>query len=235
MNSTARFALFFAPSDDSPLGVYGATVLRRKAQSPSEWVNPSIPVNFENTPVWRSCVEVPAHYGFHATIQAPFELQSSYAVSELQRDLADFCTHQKPLSLEGLGPRRTQRYEALAFEQQPPEVKNFAAACIEQFNQYRAPLSDEDLCRRQKKALSPSQIGYLEDFGYPYVFDDFNFHMTLSGNMPENENGYYLQWLTALYAVMVPEPPILDRLSLFQQTDRKSPFVRIAEYPFAQV
>lgn len=233
VNSTPRYAIFFAPADESPLGNFGATVLRRKAQNPAEWVNPAIAVNFENTAVWRACVAKPAHYGFHATINAPFELQPQYTRDQLTASLAEFCQKQQPIPLTNLTPRRTQRFEALAFVNQPAELVNFAADCVVEFDYFRAPLNKDDMDRRALKAQTLSQITHLQEYGYPYVFDDFNFHMTLSGTMPEDENGY-LQWLTVLYGQMVPDTPALDRLCLFMQTDRTSPFHRVTEFVFGQ-
>ncbi len=232
VNNKARYGIFFAPHDDSPLGVYGATVLRRKATSTNEWVNPLIPISFENTPVWRACIERPAHYGFHATINAPFELHDQHSTEELFDDIRAFCKQQQPLLLTNIAPRLTHRYDALAFDDQPADIKNFAATCATRFEKYRAPLTAADTKRRQKKALSASQIKHLQTYGYPYVFDDFNFHMTLSGTMPDDDNGF-LRWLGVLFWEMVPETPRLDRLSVFKQEDRKSAFTRIADFPFS--
>jgi len=123
--------------------------------------------------------------------------------------------------LEGLAPRRTRRFDALAVESQPQEVHSFANACVEQFEPHRAPLGEADLERRHRDDLSAQQIDYLQQFGYPYVYSHFNFHMTLSGTQPDDENGW-LQWLSTIYPMMVPEAPMLDRLSVFYQPDRNS-------------
>lgn len=231
MKLKPRHAIFFAPADDSPLGIYGATVLRRRATDPGEWTNPQIPVNFDNTAVWRACVETPARYGFHATLQAPFELHPAYTYQTLLDELEVFCSQQQPLLLTELAPRRTRRFDALAFDTQPLEVKEFASTCVQRFNKYCAPLHPQDIVRRQKKALSPTQLSNLEQYGYPYIFDDFNFHMTLSGTMPDDDNGH-LQWLRVLFDEMVTETPLLDRLCVFYQADRNEAFVRIAEFKF---
>ena len=229
---SARYAVFFAPGDSSALGHYGATVLRRKPDHSAEWVNPNISVNFENTPVWRACIERPAHYGFHATIVAPFALHKDYTADQLKDDLAAFCQTRKPMALTGLAPRLTHRYDALAFDDQPPEIKQFATSCVTRFEKYCAPLTEEDIRRREKKVLTPAQKHNLQVHGYPYVFDDFNFHMTLSGTMPDDDNGF-LRWLGVLYHQMVPDTPTLDRLCIFHQPDRQSAFTRIAEFPFS--
>lgn len=227
---TARFAIYFAPDDDSPLGVFGATVLRRKAHCPQEWINASPPVEFHDTKVWQNTVQKPAHYGFHATIKAPFELAAGISADDLKASLERFCASQSSILLSGLAPSRTCRYDALAFDQQPAAVKILAGSCVEAFEPFRAPLTSVDEDRRKSVGLNQQQLHYLGEYGYPYIFDEFNFHMTLSGAKPDNNA--YLRWLTALYESLVTEPPLLDRLCLFKQDTRQAPFIRISEFKF---
>ena len=226
-----RYAIYFAPADDSPLGVFGASVLRRKAESSEAWQNPDLPYNFDNTDLWLRCIRKPGRYGFHATIKAPFELVPGYSATELLSDVESFCRQQSVLPMPNLAPRRTRRFDALAFDQQPEAIRAFANQCVEHFEPYRGALTEADLKRRHQDNLSEEQQHYLDRYGYPYVFNQFNFHMTLSGTMPDDDNGY-LQWLSTIYPLMVPETPVLDRLSVFHQPDRNTPFVRIAEFPF---
>ncbi len=226
-----RYAIYFAPADDSPLGVFGASVLRRKAGNAQAWYNPDLPYNFDNTDLWLSCIKKPARYGFHATIKAPFELAPGCTADQLLSDVEQFCKNQSVLAMPDLAPRRTRRFDALAFEKQPDAIKAFANKCVEHFEPYRGPLTEADLKRRHQDNLSEEQQHYLDQFGYPYIFNQFNFHMTLSGNMPDADNGY-LQWLSTIYPLMVPETPVLDRLSVFHQPDRNTPFVRVAEFTF---
>lgn len=228
-----RYAIYFAPADDSALGVFGASVLRRHAETAEAHINPQLPYGFDNTELWLACIKKPAHYGFHATLKAPFVLAEGQTVKTLLEDVADFCRKQVVLSLNGLEPRRTRRFDALAFEQQPAAVHHFANDCVERFEKYRAPLTDADLERRHRDNLTSEQLDYLNRYGYPYVFNQFNFHMTLSGTQPDDDNGW-LQWLRTIYPLMVPAAPVLDRLSVFHQPDRNTPFVRIAEYRFGK-
>jgi len=163
---TARYAIYFAPDDDSELGIFGATVLRRHALDASDWLNPEMPVEFPQSSVWSDRIQRPAHYGFHATIKAPFELSKGQVSDNLIADVADFCHSLQPISLDGLAPIRTNR-----------------------------------------------------------------FHMTLSGRNDHNDADY-LNWLCRLYQSMVTNTPVLDRLCVFYQPDRTTPFVRIEEFHF---
>jgi len=113
---------------------------------------------------------------------------------------------------------------------QPPEVAAFAAEVVTHFEPFRQELSAADIKRRNPDNLTARQRDNLEQFGYPYIFDDFQFHMTLSDALPDSEQRY-LPWVNSLYQRLVPDTAILDRLSVFRQVDRDTPFVRIAEFP----
>jgi len=230
---TARYAIYFAPQDDSELDIFGSTVLRRRAENPADWQHPELPAQFPEALSWADQIKRPAHYGFHATIKAPFTIADGQSADDLIQDLAHFCETQQPISLMGVGPIRTSRYDALAFpEQQPQALQQLANDCVKSFEKYRAPLSEEDLERRNLSSLTTRQQQYTERYGYPYILDDFNFHMTLSGQNDHNDESY-LQWLVRLYESMVNEPPILDRLCIFSQPDRSSAFVRTHEFVFS--
>lgn len=228
---TARYAIYFAPDDDSELGVFGATVLRRHALDSTDWLNPAMPVEFPQSSVWSDRIQRPAHYGFHATIKAPFELSKGQVSDNLIADVADFCQSQQTISLDGLAPIRTNRYDALAFEIQPEALRQLASDCVMRFDKYRAPLTDADIVRRDPASLTEREIENMHSFGYPYILDDFNFHMTLSGRNDHNDADY-LSWLRSLYQSMVTTTPLLDRLCVFYQPDRATPFVRIEEFQF---
>ena len=228
---TARYAIYFAPDDSSELGVFGATVLRRRALCPNDWLNPQLPVRFPESANWHEQIQKPAHYGFHATIKAPFELADDQSADDLIADLTDLAKKQTAISLEGLAPVRTCRYDALAFVTQPGKLPTLAAECVTKFEKYRAPLNAADIERRDPDSLSESELASLHRYGYPYVLDDFNFHMTLSGQNNHDDNTYF-EWLQKLYAAMVTKTPLLDRLCVFHQPDRQSPFLRIEECRF---
>ena len=228
---TARYAIYFAPDDESELGIFGATVLRRRALDASDWLNPDLAIEFPPSSIWSDRIERPAHYGFHATIKAPFELAEDQSADHLIADVAEFCKVRQSISLHGLAPIRTSRYDALAFEQQPEALSQLATDCVISFEKYRAPLTEADIKRRDPDSLTDSEKKNMQRFGYPYILDDFNFHMTLSGRNDHNDSAY-LDWLNRLYQSMVVNTPVLDRLCIFYQPDRDTPFVRIEENIF---
>ena len=69
-------------------------------------------------------------------------------------------------------------------------------------------------------------------WGYPYVFDRFRFHMTLTGRLEEPERGRIKAILHSALATHLAHPMPLDQLALFTQTHRVAPFRVVARYPF---
>lgn len=230
---TARYGIYFTPDDNSELAAYGATVLRRTAVDASDWLNPDLAVSFPATSAWQEQIRKPAHYGFHATMKAPFELAQGQSADKLTAALEAFCRTQISIVLDGLAPVRSCRYDALALTQQPDEISRLASDCVTLFEQFRAPLGKADIARRNPASLTESELANMHRYGYPYVLNDFNFHMTLSGQSNRDDNAYFA-WLQDLYKTMVKEPPVLDRLCVFYQPDRQKPFIRIEEFKFGR-
>ena len=73
------------------------------------------------------------------------------------------------------------------------ELSAFAGLCVRAFEPFRAPLSDTDIERRRKSGLTPKQDGYLTGWGYPYIFDEFRFHMTLSNKLEDEAQAAVLK------------------------------------------
>ena len=130
----------------------------------------------------------PRHYGFHATLVAPFtpapgvECRPCSVTSRRSRHRAGALSVQLKLDeLDG--------FLALVPAEPDPEIDRLAADCVREFDRYRGELSPDDRKRREAAALSDTEREYLERWGYPYVFDRFRFHMTLTGPLEEPERG----------------------------------------------
>ena len=228
---TGRYAIYFTPDDSSELGLFDATVLRRRSEDAGDWLNPELPVDFPQSSDWAERIKKPAHYGFHATMKAPFELAPGQSADQLLAEVAEFSHKQTPIDLTGLAPVRSCRYDSLAFDQQPEAIPQLASECVTRFEQFRAPLTEADVQRRDPDSLTESQRQNMYQYGYPHVLNDFNFHMTLSGQNDHRDPAYF-NWLMSVYQSMVKVSPVLDRLCVFHQPDRNTSFLRIAEYLF---
>ena len=224
---TARYAVYYSPSDQSELAGFGEAILRRTAVQIPELDDG---IGQER----RRMLKRPRHYGFHATLKAPFELANGTTVEKLGDAVQALSVTLETIPLAGLRICSFNGFAALAFERQPESCAFLARRSVLELEPFRAPLSEEDYLRRNPDQLSDRQRGFLKEFGYHHILDDFDFHMTLSGELPPDPTRF-LAWLDQEFRRMVSDVPLLDRLALFMQPDRESPFTRIAEYPFPAV
>ncbi|WP_397422472.1 DUF1045 domain-containing protein, partial [Phenylobacterium sp.] len=83
-----------------------------------------------------------------------------------------------------------------------------------------------------KAGLSPEQDARMLKWGYPYVYEDFRFHMTLTGRIRDDQ--VRMKVLSALQNHFVAEtgPTLFDNLAVFRQPDRASPFTVLGRFDF---
>jgi hypothetical protein len=63
----------------------------------------------------------------------------------------------------------------------------FASRIVETFDCFRAPFDASELCRRDIGGLDEAETEQLVRWGYPYVFESFRFHMTLTNRIAEHQ------------------------------------------------
>lgn len=225
----ARYAVYYSPDDQSALGQFGRHILGRSAELERADQSSS---RFGDTARWYSLTQQPAHYGFHATLKAPFELASTQQSDDLLQACSALAARHQPIVLSGLAPRKMGGFAALTLPDQPATLIDLANDCVLALEPWRAAIGEHDINRRLGQGLSERQLRQLTKFGYPYIFDDFLFHMTLSCELSSDDSDY-MQWLAEEYESTVIADPLLDRIVLFAQTDRNSAFVRLREFHFS--
>lgn len=171
----------------------------------------------------------PRKYGLHGTLKAPFTLARDADINQVQRAAADFATHHNAFEVERFALRYESGFVALRPENDPVQLRDFAAATVRAFDPFRAPLSDADIARRRKAPLSARQDRQMLEWGYPYIFDDFHFHLTLSGQLPPNEAALVMAALQPHLTPVMPKPFIMDAITLMGQ-DRNGMFHQIHRY-----
>lgn len=202
---TARYAIYFAPARDSLLW-----------QRAEDWLaQPDL------EPLTISA----RRYGFHATIKAPMTLALDFA--ELDAAISAFADEHPPVVLSGLGPRLIDGFLALTTEPQPKPLTDFAAAAVDAFEPFRAPLSESELARRLKAPLTARQIELVHGYGYPYVLEQFLFHMTLTDRLPADLQASIVERATDWFAEALAEPLRLDRLVVFAEPEPGAAFERL--------
>jgi hypothetical protein len=113
-----------------------------------------------------------------------------------------------------------------------PELDQLAADCVRMFDAWRAPMTNDERARRLSSPLTARQLQQLESFGYPFVFEDFRFHMTLTERLREADKAVLLPFLRDRSAAIASEPLVVDAISIFEQPTPGAAFVMTARYGF---
>jgi putative phosphonate metabolism protein len=231
MAAQARFALYFTPVPGSILARFGAQVLGYDCAAGAPVARRKLDGIADKDAA--AATAEPARYGFHGTLMAPFELAPGRAPAELEEALAGFARGQSPVQLGHLKVAAIGGFTALVPAGSEDAVRTLAGDCVTAFNRFRAPLSLHDRERRLASRLSPRQVELLDRWGYPYVFSEYRFHMTLTGRLPADERTRWLTTLAAAFAPLAHDPVEIDAVSLLRQDDRGAAFRVVARQPFS--
>jgi putative phosphonate metabolism protein len=224
---TERFAIFFAPAATSNLWERAATWLGRDASDGSLFNGPVAGIDRDRL---LNLTQSANRYGFHATIKAPIALAEGTSESDLRAALADFVTRHQPIDLGKLKLASLQGFLALMVDGENESLQDFAAHVVEDFEPFRAPMSVKDRAARASKGLNERQIELLDAYGYPYVFEEFRFHMTLTDRLGEADARDIAVAANTWFGPALEEPVLLDRLSLFHEHEAGKPFRRIGDF-----
>lgn len=214
MNTPApRYAIYFVPAPETALYQFGATVLGYDVYSSRD-----VPFVATALPDWSDKIREPRIYGFHATLKPPFRLAEGLAPSDLNAAFDAFAKSQPFIDVGPLEVRALGSFVALVPVAPCAALDQLAGACVRHFDRFRAPMNGEERKRRLAASLTERQIRNLKRWGYPYVFEDFRFHMTLTGPLADNDRAQALQWLTAEFTRWsTAKRLVVDRLVIARQ------------------
>lgn len=221
MNAPApRYAIYFVPGAETALHRFGSSVLGYDCHTGHE-----VPLLDGAEAGWPERVREPRVYGFHATLKAPFRLADGLEEADLASALDAFAAGRLAVPLGELAVREIGSFIALVPKAACPLLEQLAQACVREFDSFRAPMSEPERKRRLAAHLSARQIAHLDRWGYPYVFEDFRFHMTLTGSLAAAERQRALQFLCDKFE-QLPEARSLtiDRLVVARQMHGGAPF-----------
>jgi putative phosphonate metabolism protein len=226
-----RYAIYYAPPLASPLWHQGSRWLGRDALSGHSLQQPSFR-DIEPDSL-ADLTRTPAHYGFHATLVPPFCLKEQLTEADLLRTLVDFSARQTPLSLPSLILSQIDNFFCLRPVHHSPALQKLASLCTREFDRFRAPLSPSEMARRKAAPLNGDEKKNLEIWGYPYVFEQFRFHFTLTGRMGEGKlTERVLAALFETFGLFLNKPLVIDALCLFVEPGFGQPLRCLHRFPF---
>jgi hypothetical protein len=229
-DQAARYAIYFVPAADAALHRCGSAILGYDCHTGADSVPPD--ALRSDAAAWRRLTEEPRRYGFHATLKAPFHLSPACTEAQLESAFVSFAGLGHHVARIDPEVRMLDGFAAVVPRQPSPQVSALADRCTMLFDAFRAPMSAQERARRVAANLSQSQMHNLERWGYPHLFKDFRFHMTLTGRVPAERRDDVLAVMRGVFARMCGDGPIaIDRLTLLRQDDEHARFrvIRQAE------
>lgn len=229
MSQYPRYAIYFVPGADSVLYRFGASLIGYDAYSGQSLAFPKdLETDVEG---WERFTSDPRKYGFHATLKAPIALAAGKTESALAAAMDAFARTPRAIPVIKPAVRSISSFIAIIPDAPSEELQAFARDCVTQFDAFRAPLTATDRERRNVSALSERQVTYLDRWGYPYVLEEFRFHMTLAGSLPANRMETVTSFLRDRFAALELTSAPIDRLTLLRQDDATSRFKVIQHWP----
>jgi putative phosphonate metabolism protein len=228
MTDKPRYAIYYAAAPDSELDRFGAHLVGYDAfgghtQSFADGIEQALPD-------WRDITQDPRKYGFHATLKAPMWLADGTTEIELLAACESFADSSRRIPVIQPVVNAIGDFIAIVPSQRSVELEQLAADAVGCFDSFRAPLTPEDRARRRPDRLTPRQREYLDRWGYPYVMEEFRFHMTLTGRLAAERRETVLNILQQRFATLELATLAVDRIALFRQDDADARFRIVRHY-----
>lgn len=218
-----RLAVYYAPPEGSALAAFAAAWLSPLAAGPdiAAWVPDAE----------RVAITEPARrYGFHGTLMAPFRLAEGARLEDLDAAVARLAAASPPvragpLQLTAIGP-----FLALCPSGDQDALGGLAARIVRDLDAFRAPLSEEERARRGPERLTPRQGAHLARWGYPYVLEEFRFHLTLTGALAGPLRDDIAARLGPLVAPLSAAPFEVAEICVFGDPGAGRPFALVSRH-----
>lgn len=219
-----RYAVYYAPDPSTALHQLGSEWLGRDAFSGKTYVQPA-PTDL------AEITAGPRRYGFHATLKPPFALKEELSFLAFEVAVAALAETFTPFTIE-LALKQIDGFLALVPADPSFELDVVAAACVRDLDAFRRPAFSDELDRRRRVGLTPREEEYLTRWGYPYVFEAYRFHMTLSRRLSPDELQVVAPLAKAHFATVLEHKVKIDALTIFTELRNAADFDVHRRFPF---
>jgi hypothetical protein len=176
-----RCAVYFVPEVHGDWWQAGSQWLGRCAASGATYALPEIAG--VTSAEFQALTADPRRYGWHATLKAPFTLAAGQSLDTLRSAMQALANRLPAFDLPPLRVSDQGGFLALRPVGGLAALNATAAACVQELHTLAQPLSDAELARRRLAPLTPEQDRLLVAWGYPWVFQHFQFHLSLTGSL----------------------------------------------------
>jgi hypothetical protein len=182
---------------------------------------------------FRDLTVDPRRYGFHATLKAPFRLAEGRTHAQLRAAADAFAAQRRPVTIAAPRPATLGRFRALVPHGDHADLDALAADAVRAFDAFRAAPTDAEIRRRRPERLSARQRELFERWGYPFVLDEFRFHMTLTDPVPAERAAEVDAALEARFDDIAGVDVPLLSIALFVEPEPGAPFRIHSVHPFS--
>ena len=215
-----RVGVYYAPAEHDPLWQTGCAWLGRDAATGFSLPQPDLPGLAEQTADAR-------RYGLHATLKAPFVPRHGF--EKFMQAAADFAAKQKKFPLPTLAVTQLHGFLALCPIEPKTRLNQLADDCVIALDDHRQPESTAMQAQRGV-GKTDRQIANIARFGYPFIFEDFTFHMTLTGQI---QNNPYFAAACDHFSSALAETRQVESLAIFLEDEKGAAFRLFCHLPFA--
>jgi Protein of unknown function (DUF1045) len=229
----SRIALYYAPAASSAWWHAGCEWLGRDAETGRSIDTPEEAAIATLGLTITALTGSPRQYGWHGTLVAPFHTAEGVTPQQVLSAARDWASRvirfDAPLSAVEMG-----RFAALraTHADDDESIRHIAASALYALNSLRARPSPQDTERRLASGLTERQQTLLHGWGYPYVLDEFRFHMTLSDALDSASARAAIVSLWQARAETLGALPFHEA-ALFVQPHSGAPFTLWQRLPFA--
>ncbi|MBY4629922.1 DUF1045 domain-containing protein [Rhizobium croatiense] len=228
-----RYAICFTPPASDPLSLVAANWLGRNVFSGDMLEPPAVRGLGIHEIAFHTAL--PRRYGFHGVLKAPFHLSGDMSESQLLRDLMRFAGTFAPFQISRLEIARLGSFYSLMPSAPCEQIQYLASAIVQEFDRYRAPLSEADIERSDPDGLSAAQFANLHRWGNPYVMDEFRFHMPVTGSINAVDMPRVEQALRTIFMPVLKEPVMVSNVALMIEEGTGGPFRVHSLHPMGKV
>lgn len=212
MDKMKRYAIYYAP-EPGGFSDAAASWLGWDPVAGAPVAHPDLGIDL------ASFTDEPRKYGFHGTIKPPFRLSSGVDVAAVGAAVAALAQSLPVVEMPGLEVLALDGFLALVPSGDTAALQDLAAQVVASLDPLRAPLTEAEIARRRPERLTPRQRALLDRYGYPYVMEEFRFHLTLSGSLSPTDHAALLPLATAHFAPHLPKPFVVSALCLFGEAE----------------
>ena len=207
-----RYAVYYAP-EEGPFAQAAAAWLGWDPATGRPVVQPELGLDL------AAMTADPRKYGFHGTIKPPFRLVQWASVDDLLAAMAQMAQTLPAVTMPGLQMLNLEGFLALVPQGDQTALGDLAARVVAELDPLRAPLTKAEITRRRPERLTPRQRELLDLYGYPYVMEEFRFHLTLSGHLSPQDHAALLPLAAQHFAPVLPQPFRVSALCLFGEAE----------------